>query len=121
MPSGAAHSRRPRFEANSEGQVLAVAGRFHRRWRRHGAGSCSCCGSGCSQWLRLPAADRGEPAALIFTALYIETQTYLVADIEGELIGAVAEEIESYLAGIILVGFKDVFLYFPGVTGLGCA
>lgn len=80
-------------------------------------GSGAPAGAVAARGSDVPSADAGEPAALILAALDVEAQADFVAHVEGILVGAVTEEVESDLAGIALFGFKYVFFGFPGVAG----
>lgn len=69
-------------------------------------------------FLSLPAADVSVPASVPFAALDVDVYIYHIAYVQGILVYAVAEEVETYLLRIVIGGFKHIFLFAPGIAGL---
>ena len=67
--------------------------------------------------LGAPGAYVGIPALVELAAFDVEADLYEIADIEGILINAVAEEVESYLFGVGIGGLEHIYFLFPGVSG----
>lgn len=67
--------------------------------------------------LGAPGAYVGIPALVELAAFDVEADLYEIADIEGVLINAVAEEVESYLFGVGIGGLEHIYFLFPGVSG----
>ncbi len=90
-----------------------------------GGGACGGYGSsGCrsgSDLFGFPAAYACEPASVVFAALDVERESHFIAGAEYELVGTVAEEVEMDFLGETVVCLQDVFAFFPGVAGFGCA
>lgn len=82
----------------SERQVLRRVGRFDGR-ESHCRGRCHlriahphCRSRSSAELFHSPSADACVPAILIFAAFNVEAQANFIADIDGKLVDAIAEE-----------------------------
>lgn len=68
-------------------------------------------------FFNFPGLQVGVPAAIVFPAFDVDGSGYEFAHLKGILIDFITPERKAYFLGIIVLGFQNKLLFFPGISG----